>query len=279
MTFGSLFAGIGGFDLGLERAGLECKWQVENDPWCVQVLERYWPNMRRVHDIRNFPPSNPDQWKVDVLCGGFPCQDISTANSAGQGLDGARSGLWSEYFRIIRLLRPRFVVVENVSNLLVRGIGTILGQMASIGFDAEWACIPACSFGAPHIRDRVYILAYPNECRAQILSKGPGKTRQRKVDFTRDRQIALLRNSGNAERWGLEGRIFRHSDAPPKVAPSGRSTSLGTYLGQTWATEPDEGWLDDGLSGELAEFFSRGYGNAVVPQIAEWIGRRLIEAK
>ena len=142
LTFGSLFAGIGGFDLGFERAGMECKWQVENDEYCKQVLERLWPNVKRWSDVRTFDPRGTE-WGCDVICGGFPCQDISNAGTR-EGLDGARSGLWFEFARIIRLLRPSYVVVENVAALLELGVGRILGDLAGIGFDATWEVLSAC---------------------------------------------------------------------------------------------------------------------------------------
>jgi len=156
LTFGSLFAGIGGFDLGLERAGMVCKWQVEIDDYATKVLEKHWPSVRRWSDVRTFPPEG--DWNVDVICGGFPCQDISVAGK-GAGLAGARSGLWYEFARIIRTIRPRWVVVENVPALTARGLGTVLGDLAEIGFDAEWHCIPACAVGAPHRRERIWIVA------------------------------------------------------------------------------------------------------------------------
>jgi DNA-cytosine methyltransferase len=187
MTFGSLFAGIGGFDLGLERAGMACSWQVELDPWCRRVLAKHWPDVRRHDDVKTFPPgslpvrrridgadrevrepgtgtelAHHGPWKVDVICGGFPCQDISNAGSRA-GIGGERSGLWSEYVRVIRTLRPRYVVVENVAAILVRGRGfdRVLGDLAESGYDAEWDCLPAGAFGAPHIRDRCFVVAYP----------------------------------------------------------------------------------------------------------------------
>ena len=151
MTFGSLFAGIGGMDLGLERAGMTCEWQVEIDPYARRVLAKHWPSVRRWDDVRTFPPmanAEPnerdestiggsigtgeekgrvlepqrcaDSWSVDLICGGFPCQDISYAGK-GAGLAGERSGLWYEFARVVRVLRPRFVLVENVSALLTRG--------------------------------------------------------------------------------------------------------------------------------------------------------------
>jgi hypothetical protein len=159
MTFGSLFAGVGGLDLGLTRAGLTCSWQVEIDPFCRSILARHWPDVRRHDDIRTFPPSDTEEWRVDLIAGGFPCQDISHAGKR-VGIDGERSGLWSEYERIIRLLRPRYVLVENVPALLVRGMDRVLGELATLGFDAEWECIPAGALGAPYLRDRLFILAH-----------------------------------------------------------------------------------------------------------------------
>jgi DNA-cytosine methyltransferase len=159
LTVGSLFAGIGGFDLGLERAGMRSVWQCEIDPYAQRVLEKHWPDVLRVPDIRHVGARTVPY--VDVICGGFPCQDISIAG-AGAGIDGERSGLWSEYARVVGELRPRYVVVENVSVLLARGLGRVLGDLAALGYDAEWDCIPASAVGAPHQRDRIWLVAYPN---------------------------------------------------------------------------------------------------------------------
>ena len=158
LTFGSLFAGIGGFDLGFERAGMTCKWQVEIDPFCQKVLAKHWPKIPRHTDIKTFPTKGGD-WRVDVLCGGFPCQDISYAGK-GAGLEGARSGLWYEFVRVIRKLGPRYVVVENVEALLDRGMGAVLGTLADCGYDAEWSVLSSCTLGATHMRRRVFVVAY-----------------------------------------------------------------------------------------------------------------------
>jgi len=155
MTFGELFAGIGGFSLGLERAGMTCKWQVEIEPYARAVLKKHWPEVPKHDDVRTFPPQG--DYGVDLICGGFPCQDISVAGK-GAGLAGARSGLWYEYARIIGELRPRYVIVENVAALLARGMGTVLGDLSSLGYDAEWHVIPASAVGAPHRRERVWIV-------------------------------------------------------------------------------------------------------------------------
>lgn len=160
LTIGSLFSGIGGLELGLEWGlgdGAETIFQVEIEPYCRRVLEKHWPNTLRFEDIHGVGRSNLP--RVDILCGGFPCQDLSLAGS-GAGLDGSRSGLWREFARVIRELRPRYVVVENVAALLARGLGRVLGDLAESGYDAWWDCIPASSVGAPHRRDRIFIVAY-----------------------------------------------------------------------------------------------------------------------
>ena len=160
MRVGSLFAGIGGFDLGLERAGFDIAWQVEIDPYCQRVLAKHWPTVQRYGDIRVIDWSAVEP--VDLLCGGFPCQDISFAGK-GAGLSGERSGLWFEYAKAIDALKPRYVLIENVAALRSRGLDQVLGSLAALGYDAEWHCIPASAVGAPHRRDRIWIVAYPSE--------------------------------------------------------------------------------------------------------------------
>jgi len=152
-----LFAGIGGMDLGLDRAGMECRWQVEIDQFCRKVLTKHWPDVPKYEDVREVGAHNLEP--VDVIAGGFPCQDISLAGK-GAGLEGERSGLWWEYHRIIRELGPRYVIVENVRALTVRGLDAVLGSLADIGYDAEWQMLSAEAVGAPHRRDRIFIVAY-----------------------------------------------------------------------------------------------------------------------
>ncbi|HNY47673.1 MAG TPA: DNA cytosine methyltransferase, partial [Casimicrobium sp.] len=159
LTVGSLFSGIGGLELGLEWAGLgPVAWQVEQDEYCRRVLKKHWPNAdRSVKDVRIAGRGNLQP--VDLICGGFPCQDISYAGK-GAGLAGERSGLWYEYARIVGELRPRFVVVENVAALLTRGMGDVLGTLAGLGYDAIWTTVRASDVGAPHRRERLFVVAY-----------------------------------------------------------------------------------------------------------------------
>ena len=156
-----LFSGIGGFALGLEAAGFETVAFCEISPKCRHLLNHHWPEVPAYDDICTLTAERlrADGIAVDAICGGFPCQDISFAGK-GAGLAGERSGLWREYARLIRELRPRVVIVENVSALLSRGLGDVLGDLAEIGYDAEWDCIRASDVGAPHLRNRLWIVAY-----------------------------------------------------------------------------------------------------------------------
>jgi len=153
---GSLFSGIGGLELGLERSGLgRVAWQCEIDPFCRDVLERHWPEAKRYGDITSLhAPSS-----VEVMCGGFPCQDVSLAGKNAGMENGTRSGLWAEYARLIGEVRPKIVVIENVPGLLQRGLRRVLADLASLGYDAEWAALSAADVGAPHLRRRIFIVA------------------------------------------------------------------------------------------------------------------------
>jgi DNA (cytosine-5)-methyltransferase 1 len=153
-----LFSGIGGFSLGLERAGMRTVGFCEIEPYCQAVLKQHWPDVPCHDDVRTLRGS--DFKNIEIICGGFPCQDISVAGNQ-LGIEGPRSGLWKEYRRLVSEIRPRFVIVENVAALLSVGMGALLADLASIGYDAEWHCIPASAVGAPHLRDRVWIIAYP----------------------------------------------------------------------------------------------------------------------
>ena len=169
-TFGSLFSGIGGLDLGLERAGMRCAWQVEIDDYATKVLAKHWPDVTRFRDVRECGEHNLAP--VDLVAGGFPCQDISDAGKQA-GIEGERSGLWAHFYRIICELRPRYVIVENVAALLHRGMGRVLGDLAACGYDAEWQILSAESVGAPHLRERVFIVAYATGKRRQSRRTQP----------------------------------------------------------------------------------------------------------
>lgn len=253
LTFISLFAGIGGFDLGLERAGMQCVAQVEIDDYAQRVLAKHWPTVPRFRDVRSVGAHNLPH--ADLMCGGFPCQDISIAGRRA-GLTGERSGLWGEFARLIGELRPRYVLVENVSNLLSgeRGawMGAVLGDLAALGYDTEWQVLPAAAFGAPHERERLFLVAYPG-----------GKSERRGIVFHTANDIS--RN----EQWR----------AAQGVA-SGRGWKR--WLVQACADMDRAGhnpWfrgVADGLSCRLDKIRLKGLGNAVVPQVAEFVGRAIV---
>jgi len=154
-----LFSGIGGFSLGLEMAeGFETTAFCEIDPYARAILGKHWPSVPIHHDIKEVKAEHVGE--IDVICGGFPCQDLSSAGK-NAGLDGPQSSLWWEYARLIGEIRPEWVIVENVVALRSRGFERVLWSLASLGYDAEWHCIPATYVGAPHTRDRIWIIAYP----------------------------------------------------------------------------------------------------------------------
>lgn len=237
-TVGSLFSGIGGFDLGFEQAGFDVKWQVEIDPFCRRVLAKHWPDVRRHDDVKTFPPTKAEDWRVDVIIGGFPCQDVSVAGSRkGIGV-GTRSGLWSEFARIVALLRPRFVVVENTPGLLApfrhkgkfvapAAIGRVLGELSEMGLDAEWAVVPASAFGAPHRRERVFIVAYPPGYRGGLRclparpgAEGEGATDTEGVGSTQHADALCV---------GGRSRGTRRTDPLREVRDAARPAAADSY--------------------------------------------------
>lgn len=224
MRVGSLFSGVGGIDLGLHAAGITPAWFCDSDPYCRRILSLRWPGVPVYTDARAV---GPELAPVDLLTAGFPCTDISVAGQRA-GLSGPSSGLWTEAARIVRELRPRFVLVENVPSLLVRGMGTVLANLAASGYDTEWDCVPAAAIGAPHLRTRVWLLAYP---------------------------------AGFGDRF-QEGRVY--------------AGWQGALHDPRWEAEPDVGRVANGVPSQVDRL--RVLGNSVVPAIAEWIGRRLMEA-
>jgi len=268
LTVGSLFAGIGGFDLGLERAGMRSVWQCEIDGFAQRVLAKHWPDVLRVPDIRDVGADTVPA--VDVIAGGFPCQDISSAGDKA-GIGGERSGLWSEYARVIRELRPRYVVVENVAALLARGVDVVLGDLASLGYDAEWGCIRAADVGAPHLRDRFWLVGYPNhegQPDEPVDAEMEGLP-QLVADPDEERRVGRPRVFGPG--WGRELEDCGWWQPQPGV----RRVADGIphrLDGGAVVTPPPL------VTGRVANRGQRvqALGNALVPQIAHWIGRRIV---
>jgi DNA (cytosine-5)-methyltransferase 1 len=175
MTVGSLFSGVGGFDIGLERAGYEIVWQCEADPKCQSVLRRHWPDVRLIDDVERMPS---DAEPVDLVCGGFPCTDVSLAGRRA-GLAGEQSGLWFAMLRTLRALRPRWVVIENVPGLLSsnggRDFGAILTGLVKLGYGVCWRVLNSADFGVAQRRRRVFIVGHLGDGRgAEVFPLGDG---------------------------------------------------------------------------------------------------------
>ena len=160
MRYGSLFSGYGGLDLAVESVlGASCAWHCELDPHASKVLAAHWPGVPNLGDISAVDWSAVEP--VDVLCGGFPCQDISSAGRGAGIAEGTRSGLWYRFADAVRVLRPRLVFVENVGALVVRGLDIVVGDLAALGYDCRWTCLHAADVGAPHRRERLFLVAWP----------------------------------------------------------------------------------------------------------------------
>lgn len=160
MQVGSLFSGIGLCDLGLSWAGMRHAFFCEVDPYCRSILAKHWPGVPIYNDVTTLKGSEAP--RIDILCGGFPCQDVSSGGKRAGIKEGTRSGLWYEYSRLIGEIRPRYVIIENVRGLLSCGIEIVMRDLAALGYDAEWEVLPAAALGAPHHRERVFIVAYPH---------------------------------------------------------------------------------------------------------------------
>ncbi len=283
MTHGSLFSGIGGFDLGFEWAGIETKWQVEIDEYCQKILELRFPDAKRYRDIRKV---GKELEPVDIISGGFPCQDISIAGK-GAGINGPRSGLWAEMHRIIGLLRPRFAVIENVPMLIHRGLGRVLSDLAEIGYDAEWQIISARDVGAPHLRKRIWIVAYP-QCRRW---RGRVIAKQTVGSMSIDKQTILANTDGTrlqterAEQQtaGIERCCRKISNSECAglyeryISKTGQIARCGWLKCDYWEAEPNVGRVAHRVPHRVDRL--RGLGNAIVPQIAYFIGKKLMNSR
>jgi len=235
LTVGSLCSGIGGLDLGLERAGMRVIWQSEVDPYACRVLAKHWPDVPNLGDVTTIDWSTVE--RPDVICGGYPCQPFSYA--------GARRGehdhrhLWPYMLRALRYLRPRYALLENVTGHLSLGFGRVLGDLAEIGFDAEWSVVSACAMGAPHARERVLVVAYP---------------------------CAI-------------GRERRRSHGPAHGSPDRQTRqSEGRNPNTAWLAVPGATvrGVANGVPHRVDRL--RGLGNAVVPQVAEHVGHLIARA-
>lgn len=295
ITIGSLFSGIGGFELGLERAIPNSKtiWQCEQNKFARKVLEKHWPDVPIYDDIKEMKHGSIDI--VDVICGGFPCQDISQAGK-GKGIaNGERSGLWFEMLRIIDMVRPRIAIAENVTAITQKGRGMdiVLSSLAEIGYDVEWIDVRASDEGAPHQRERIFFVAYPNK----IHTNGKfGNVEKEKQKTSKEIQHQTKHSD---EPWNSnpidDGTRFESTDTNMQhikkqsmhtftmesnaMFECGSGENMRTYKRNYWQRTPIESPLcrvDDGISNRVDRL--KALGNAIVPQCSETIGRYIMQS-
>lgn len=246
VLIGSLFSGIGGFELGAEWAFNKenvpnrTLWQVEQDKFCQSILKKHWPNAQIFDDVRTVGAHNLP--KVDILMGGFPCQDISVAGLKKGVENGEKSILWFEMFRVIGELKPRYVVIENVPNIIRLGGVRVVSDLASIGYSTEWSIISAKQFRLPHLRRRWFCIA--TDTNSQHMQEQPINTQP--MEKTR----LFKRRSGKVNR---KERSNRWSQIP---------------------TQSPLCSMDDGIPRRVARL--KALGNAIVPQCSEWVFQKLI---
>jgi DNA (cytosine-5)-methyltransferase 1 len=281
-----LFAGIGGISLGLERTGgFETVGFCEIDKAAQKVLKKHWPNVPIFEDVKTLSAKDFNG-SIDVITGGFPCQDISLAGK-GAGLAGERSGLWFEYLRLIQEAQPKWVIAENVAALRSRGLDQVLRSLSEIGYDAEWHCIPASAVGAPHRRDRIWIVAYPNSNDGRHQGSAESCKRDPRVEpwgggnGQHEQESGSLLADSESQRWTVHDGSFSTEFQTPSRPVLLRGVG-DEYRPETW--NGGESGLDrvvDGVSAKMDGSIRhrlKQLGNAVVPQIPELIGRAILQA-
>ena len=238
------FSGIGGFSYAAEKlvGGFETTQFVENDPYCQKVLKKHWPHIPIHDDIKTFT-AKPFQY--DAICGGFPCQDISTAGR-GKGItQETRSGLFYELIRIVRMVRPKYVILENVAAILNNGLGIVLGELSEAGYDAEWAVISASSLGACHQRSRWWLVAYPKSKLSYGSKLESPLNKKSSTSKSRDSNISTSNSNNNGSFATEKSRSIEKTDGGAEKRKNqtsqsqGSSESRDTETVQLNASDPD----------------------------------------
>ena len=282
-----IFSGIGGFSLGLEKAGMQTVAFCEKDSFCQKILKTHWRDIPIFSDISKLTKDDfKTLKKIDIIAGGFPCQDISCAGKQ-VGINGSRSGLWKEFKRLINELKPRYAIIENVANLRSKGLVAVLQDLWEIGYDAEWHCIPASAFVAPHRCDRIWIMAYPT-CIGKVgLSIGKEETESTLGDscknatdpncqrlqgyggsqeisaICKQEQISLYYRTRGIEQWGVE---------PESIARLKEGRLNPDWV--EWLMGFPSSWTESGSRRQRL----MALGNAVVPLIPEFLGEAIISS-
>jgi DNA (cytosine-5)-methyltransferase 1 len=302
-----LFSGIGGFSYGLElTGGFRTVGFCEIDEEARKVLKNHWPNVKQYTDIKEltYEKLQADGIEPNVITGGFPCQDISLAGK-GKGIIGERSSLWSEYARLIDDVRPKWAIIENVSSLRSRGLTLVLQDLSEIGYDAEWHCIPASAVGAPHRRDRVWIIAYPREegthmADSERLGWQEGSSQSREfeteeasskfnngsegrrvretsndvADSESERLEGLNESSSKGSDRGKEKTYIRNEGSRIPIVGREAIEAFATSFKFHWSTEPNVGRVANGVPNRVHRL--KQLGNSVVPQIPRLLGHCIL---
>lgn len=330
---GSLFSGIGGIELGFEREGFHTRWFVENNPYCQAVLRKHWKKARIYGDITKLDLSKLP--KVQILTGGFPCQDISVAGKKVGLKEGKRSSLWSFYAKAIGILQPEVALIENVPNLINLGLDIVLTDLAEMGYDAEWFCLSASEIGAPHLRQRLFVIAYIDSVRTYSQRRSNEHNQNQKWKLPQEVQEpdeqswigkksgidTLIQPADNIEcgtyqeangkpqqnspqkpygigreniRWDCE-KIFIADDWSERIQRFRNETISGKQGFQRFKDvrrieelfkrpdipQPLIRRGGDGLPARLDAYLQKertqALGNAVVPQVAQFVARRIKE--
>ena len=295
IRIGSLFSGIGGFELGVERAIPNAKtvWQVEENTYCQTILKKHWPDAQIYDDIRTVTADELES--VEILLGGFPCQDLSIAGKQKGVYDGKKSSLWWEMHRVIGIVRPRVVIMENVANIVRVGGTTVVASLTKIGYDCEWTVIRSgADFGAPHLRRRWFCVAYPAGIRCGTSSY-PEREHQHRIykqwNTTQSEQQRSKRQLGIGSHGDVatnahgirptktqHGRVTQAFSKRTKIQcgrPSGNKSNQ-TYWQQTPSPQPTVCSMDDGVSTRLARL--KALGNSIVPQASEWVAQQVLNS-
>jgi len=289
MRVASFFAGIGGFDLGLEWAGMEIVFQCEIDPICQQILQRHWPQVPRHADITQLNPATLPA--ADLWCAGWPCQDLSSANTNRSGLSGPRSGLFHHFMELVATVQPIWLVLENVPGLLCaeqgQALETVIDSLEAIGYLGGWFSCDTAHAGLPLHRDRVFFVASFKSNRAYHFfadsSKLSGNSAAREPRQTqarsRFREISLGDSPLVVQRRGGFGYTLAKSICPTLRAQAGRHqgghSDRPILCGQE--LDLDRVGEADGVSPRLDGRRGRLLGNAVSPRLAQWIGQKILE--
>ena len=272
LGFVELFAGVGGFRLGLERVGWRAVWSNQWEPASSRqhasdiYVNRFGPENHSNEDIGialdRLEAGDLHIPAHSLVVGGFPCQDISVAGK-GEGIEGERSGLWFEMLRLISGIRPRYALIENVPMLIHRGFGRVVCDLAQIGYDAEWQIISAANVGAPHLRKRIWIVAYAGHLRRGNHEPGDVELRGRQQAETAQRSASQPKIAGSSQESQVMADT-QYKGYPSRVQP----TTIGDRDCTHWQVEPDVGRVADGVPKRVDRL--RALGNAVcVPLVIQ----------